>query len=143
MEDAEDLMLDAFAEIASRDRWSSAGSSFRTWLFAIGRKKALMLLRKQRHRTGPFPEEEPAGSGAPDTDLLREERDRHLYEAMKMLKPEYREALVLIYFEEMSHEEAAGIMGKTMKQTYHLVSRGRERLREILRKMGFEYAQYE
>ena len=44
MEDAEDLMLDAFAEAAARESWSAEGSSFKTWLFAVGRKKALMHL---------------------------------------------------------------------------------------------------
>ena len=34
-------------------------------------------------------------------------------------------------------------MGKTRKQMYHLANRGRERLRDVLKEMGFDYAQYE
>ncbi|MBO5521979.1 MAG: RNA polymerase sigma factor [Eubacterium sp.] len=140
MEDAEDLMLDAFAEAAARESWSAEGSSFKTWLFAVGRKKALMHLRKQRF----FRREEadPVSHDLPEDSLLKEERDRQLYQAMERLKPEYRQVLVLIYFEQMSHEEAARVMKKTKKQIYHLVNRGRDRLKVILTEMGFDNAQY-
>ena len=37
----------------------------------------------------------------------------------------------------MTHEEAAQVMKKTKKQIYHLVDRGKERLREILQKTDF------
>lgn len=37
MEDAEDLMMDSFVAIATKKSWNLKGSSFKTWLFAIGR----------------------------------------------------------------------------------------------------------
>ena len=48
--------------------------------------------------------------------------------------------LTLIYFEGMSHEEAARVMGKTKRQTYHLAERGRAALRERLERMGWDDA---
>ena len=142
MEDAEDLMLDAFARAAARESWSIRGSSFKTWLFAIGRKLALMHLRKQKTAEVSLSENHADSKNPPDLDLLRNERDLQLYQAVKQLKPEYAQALTLIYFENMTHEEAARVMRKTRKQIYHLVSRGRERLKEILKGMGIEDAQY-
>ena len=142
MEDAEELMLDAFAAAAAKRSWSKEGSSFKTWLFAIGHKLALAHLRKHRQQTVVL-EETDAGDGAgPEAELLREERGQQLYRAMEQLKPEYRQVLMLIYFEEMSHEEAARVMRKTRKQIYHLVDRGRERLKEILERNGFDHAEY-
>ena len=142
MEDAEELMLDAFAAAAAKRSWSKEGSSFKTWLFAIGHKLALAHLRKHRQQTVVL-EETDAGDGTgPETELLREERGQQLYRAMEQLKPEYRQVLMLIYFEEMSHEEAARVMRKTRKQIYHLVDRGRERLKEILERNGFDHAEY-
>ena len=140
MDEAEDLMIDAFAEAASRSHWAPGGSSFKTWLFAIGRKKALMHLRK--HRFFSKEEADPVSDDLPEDGPLREERNRQLYQAMERLKPEYRQVLILLYFEEMSHEEAARVMRKTKKQIYHLVSRGRDRLKVILKEMGFENAWY-
>ena len=49
IEDAEELMLDAFAEIAAGPTVFSGKSSFKTWLFSIGKHLALAQLRKQKH----------------------------------------------------------------------------------------------
>ena len=95
MEDAEDLMIDAFAEAAARKYWSAEGSSFKTWLFAIGRKKALMHLRKKKIFPVSLREDLEDENGLPDSELLREERNRQLYQALEQLKPDYRQVLTL------------------------------------------------
>ena len=141
MEDAEELMLDAYAEAAAGAGYAGR-SSFRTWLFSVGKKKALMHLRKRRFTAGaPFGQTEEAAV-TPELDILREERDRQLYEALSRLREDYRQGLILLYFEDMSHEEAGRVMGKTKRQTYHLAERGRAALRTELERMGFDYAQY-
>ena len=58
---------------------------------------------------------------------------------MSSLNPEYRRVLILLYFEDMTREEAAAVMGKSKKQVYNLAERGRKALKEILVKTGFEY----
>ena len=120
MEDTEELMLDAYAEAAAGAGYSGR-SSFKTWLFSIGKKMALMLLRKQ-HFTFVEPLEHA--------------------EALNRLSAEYRQILILLYFEDMSHEEVERIMGKNRKQVYNLAERGRAALREQLERMGFDDAQY-
>ena len=141
MEDAEELMLDAYAEAAAGADYSGK-SSFKTWLFSIGKNLALMRLRKQRF-TAEVPFEQTDETAAPpELNILQEERNRQLYIALRGLKEEYRQILLLLYFEDMSHEEAGKVMGKTKRQTYHLAERGRSALRERLERMGFDYAQY-
>ena len=141
MEDAEELMLDAYAEAAAGAGYSGR-SSFKTWLFSIGKKMALMRLRKQRF-TAEMPFEQTDEIAAPpELNILREERNRQLYKALSQLKQEYRQILILLYFEEMSHEEVGRIMGKNRKQIYNLAVRGRAALREQLERMGFDDAQY-
>lgn len=136
MDDAEELMLDAFAVAAARTSAYSGRSSFRTWLFGIGRHLALRQLR--RHRELPSQEAEP--EGAPELELMRSENNRALYAALERLNPEYRQVLYLIYFEEMSTEDAARVMGKTRKQIYNLTERGKKALRAELERTGFDYA---
>lgn len=140
MEDAEDLMLDAFAEAAAGAHFSGK-STFRTWLFAIGKKLALRHLRRHRFVSGyqTLPDET---AQPPELDILREERSRQLYQALSRLKEEYRQVLILLYFEEMSHDEAALVMGKTRKQIYNLAERGRKALKDQLERMGFDHAEY-
>ena len=78
----------------------------------------------------------------PEMEILREERNRQLYQALSGLNAEYRQVLILLYFEEMSIEDAERVIGKNRKQIYNLAERGRKALRQELERMGFDYAQY-
>ena len=151
MEDAEDLMMDAFAVAASGTAKFSGKSSFKTWLFAIGRNLALKHLRKRRFLFLSLNDERTAGDtsgagqetvareGLPETEILKDERNRILYEAMNSINPEYSQVLHLTYFEEMNNDEVAVVMKKNKKQVYNLISRGRQALKEVLQnKYGFD-----
>ena len=82
----------------------------------------------------------PAGDDPPETALIKDERNRQLYRALGRLKPEYRQTLYLMYFENMSVEAIRKITGKSARQIYKLASRGRASLREKLEGMGFDDA---
>jgi len=138
MEDAEELILDAFAVIASGTNVFSGKSSFKTWLFAIGRNLAYKKLRRNHFFFVPLEEELTADSGRPDEELLKDERSKMLYEALGTINPEYIQALHLTYFEGMSADEVADVLKKNRKQVYNLISRGKESLRSKLIEMGFE-----
>lgn len=136
-EDAEELMLDAFAAAASGTARFDGRSSFRTWLFAIGRNLALKAVRKRRIRTVPLEEAMNAEEAEAEFTVLAEERRRLLYEALSRLPADYRQVLYLLYFEEATADEAARIMNKTRKQIYNLTARGKAELRKHLEGMGF------
>ena len=59
---------------------------------------------------------------------------------MERLHDDYREALYLTYFENLSYTEAAEVMGKSVKQVTNLIYRGKERLRGLLEKEGITNA---
>lgn len=61
---------------------------------------------------------------------------------MDRLKPDYREALYLVYFENMHHGEAAKVMKKSEKQVSDLVYRGRKSLKKHLEEKGITNAEY-
>ena len=150
-EDAEELMMDAFAVIASGTSAFSGRSSFKTWLFGIARNQAKMFLRKKK---GFFLSLEDMlekaqteyivskKSDAPELNLLKKDQKKELYTAIEALPAGYRQVLYLIYFEEMSADDVASIMGKTKKQVYNMTERGRKALKETLERMGFDYAKY-
>lgn len=139
--DAEELMLDAFAEVAAGPTIFSGKSSFKTWLFSVGKHLAMKQLRRQR-RTAPLESYEPGQSEGPELLLLREERDRQLYVALERIAPDYREALQLQYMEQMQPAEIAQVMGKRVSQIYNLIKRGKQALRGELERMGFDDAGY-
>lgn len=135
---AEEIAIDAFSEVAAGWTFFSGRSSFRTWLFSIGRNRALMRLRKVIP-ADDLEEKDIIGAQSPEIDILKSEQNRQLYEGLSKINEDYRHILVLLFFEEMSHEEAACVMGKSRKQIYNLAERGKRALREELLKMGFEY----
>ncbi len=138
-EDAEELALDAFAEAAAGRTIFAGRSSFKTWLFSIGKKLALQHLRRMRPR--PEPAELPPAE-EPEMGILQMEQNRELYKALAQLPPDYRQTLLLLYFEQMSYEEAAKVMGKSRRQLYHLAERGRAALRSLLEKLGLGYEDF-
>ena len=140
LENAEELMMDTFVAVAALRSVFRGRSQFKTWLFAVAQKQAFQALRKRRFVPLPLRESVPDGSDPPETALLKDERNHQLYLAMERLKPEYREALYLLYFENMSNEEIQGVTGKSAKQVYNLINRGRAALREKLEGMGFDDA---
>ena len=139
MDDAEELMLDAFAAAASGTARFDGRSSFKTWLFAIGRNLALKEVRRRRVVTVPLDEAMTAEEEQAEFTVLAEERRRLLFEALSKLPEDYRQALYLLYFEEADAEETARIMKKTRRQVYNLTARGKAELKKILEGMGFTY----
>ena len=140
-QDAEELMLDAFAEIAVGPTIFSGKSSFKTWLFSVGKHLALKQLRRQKHAAVTYLSGAEA-SAQPELRLLQEEQNRALYAALEHITQEYREVLLLQYMENMTPAEIAQVMGKRVGQIYNLIKRGKQALRSELERMGFAYAEY-
>ncbi len=139
MEDAEELMMDAFAVAAAGKSGFARRSSFKTWLFGIGRNLARRQYgRKKSAQAG----EMLRAAEQPDLEILKNESRQELYEALETLPDDYRQAIYLIYYEDMTVEEIARVMGKSRKQIYNLAFRGKQALREVLERNGFEDAQY-
>ena len=140
--EAEDLMIEAFSQLFAKERPIEGVGSFKAYLYKTARH--LALRHKQKHRLAFLCLDEldfePQSNTLIDTDLLRSERDRQLYDALEKLKAEYREALYLVYFEDMSYRDAATVMNKSESQITKLVYRGKQSLKVILEQEGFTYA---
>ena len=136
IEDAEDAAEDAFVDLLLHPYREGRGSSLKTYLFPLGRNRALNLLKKQKRQdafreASLLPLEEDL---ALEDRLCRDEKHRSLLRALDSLASEYREALYLQYFEELSLEETACVMKKSKKQIENLSYRGKRALREKLGK---------
>lgn len=138
--ESEDLMIEAFAQLFARERSICGDGAFRAYLFKTARN---LTIRHGKKRFCLFSTEElpfePQVDAHAETELIRTERLQGLERAMNGLKAEYREALYLVYFEEMSYREAAAVMEKSERQLTNLVFRGKVSLRAILDREGFQY----
>ena len=138
--EAEELMIDAFAELALDTKYRGQ-ASLKTYLFSIGRNVALRRVRKTKSSDYTYITiiedtlGEDAFAGAENSleaDFIREEQKARLHTAMRTLKREYREVLHLIYFENMSYADAGTAMSKSVKQVENLTRRAKASLRIIL-----------
>ena len=68
--------------------------------------------------------------------MLTDQRKRLLHHAITQLPEAMQEAVHLIYFQELSYEEAARVMKKNRKQIDNLLYRAKKELRIILGKGG-------
>lgn len=143
-QDAEDLLIDTFTKIAvDKPAFIPVRrGSFKKWLYTIARRNALMWLRKKRIHLEMLDEDIQDTSELPDVNLLKEERNRTLYLAMEAIKADYQRVLYLLYFEGLSHDEIASVMGMSKHKIYNLVKRGKEALRNKLEGMGIHDAGY-
>ena len=142
MHEAEDLMIEAFSQIFAKERPITGAGAFKAYLYKTARNLALRHRKKHRHSFLRFEELdfEPQSDVLADTEFSRRERSRQLYNAIEQLKVEYREALYLFYFEEMSYRNAATVMNKSEAQVTKLVYHGKQSLKAILSQEGFTYA---
>ncbi|MEG1583941.1 MAG: RNA polymerase sigma factor [Anaerovorax sp.] len=138
LHDAEDLMIEAFSRMLAKEpRIFDHG--FKAYLFKTGRNLALRYVGKNRFRNDFSFEDlkkEPEGPQLVEDVVGKKELANILRESMEKINPDYREALYLLYFEEMSYAEAAQIMKKTKKQISNLAYRGKQALRPLLEKEG-------
>lgn len=138
---AEELTEETFVKLVIKKPKFRSDSSFKTWLFTIGRNTALGYIRKRRITYIPLencPELTDEEMNL-ERQYIQKEQQIDLHRAMKKLKPNYYQVLWLTYFEGFSHKETARIMGKSVHNTETLVYRARQALKVKLLEEGFEY----
>jgi RNA polymerase sigma factor (sigma-70 family) len=137
-QDAEDLMIEAFSRICAKEPRLTDGG-FRPYLYKTARNLALRFAsqnRLRRHFGFDDMNLEPESGELLERVVQTRERDALLRLCLDKLHPDYREALYLTYFEDLSQAEAAAVMAKNEKQIKNLVFRGKQALRALLEKEG-------
>ncbi len=142
LHDAEDLMIEAFARIMVKAPVIRAGN-FKAYLFKTARHLAARFHERNRHFQIVDLEaisEQKADDMLPEDLFASEERKQVLHICLNRIGPDFREALWLIYFEDMNYADAASVMGVSTKKIDNLLARGKKKLKEELRKEGFTNA---
>ncbi len=131
---AEDIAIDTFAEIAYKKNFNFK-YSFSTYLYTVGRSRALDYLRRRKRRAAVSLEEaEPYlfEDGSVEEDYIKDEEKKELHRAIGALPEKQRTVIHLIYFEALSYEETARVMGVGRKAVDNLLYRAKEALRSAL-----------
>lgn len=136
---AEELMEDTFVRLYVKKPHFSGKSSFKTWLYAIGRNVAREYLRKEKRRKTVSIDDHPELTDPlwdPERSYFKNENRLRLYAALQKLKPEYRQVLWLHYFEELREKEIAQVMKKSSNNIGVLLHRAKKALKDECEKEG-------
>ncbi len=138
---AEDIAMDVMSDLFLNKHRYNFKVSLKTYVFMRGKSRALDLIR-HRKALPVFSYEDAASYGDELFDLedrlVSDERKRAVHGAIEKLPEEMREAVYLIYFEELSYADASRVMGKKPKQIDNLLYRAKKELRSILGEEGKE-----
>jgi RNA polymerase sigma-70 factor (ECF subfamily) len=141
--DAADLTQETFIRAYERLHLFKEGKRFFPWLYTIGLNLAKNRLQQGKVVMTSTLEDWEPGSGldyaAQQEENLCAEMDfPKLYEALNELPLDYREAIILRYREDMPLEDIAAAIRISLSGAKMRVYRGLEKLRDLLKKNGYE-----
>lgn len=141
--EAEEVLQVAYLKVLDGRARFDGGSAFKTWLFAIIRRtaaerrrrgwlRALALHGWVGGRAAPGP--------APDPERLAcaSEAARRLRESLRVLPARQRELLHLVFYQDLSIEEAAQVAGISVGSARTHYHRAKARLRTLLGAQPFD-----
>ncbi|MBV8457685.1 MAG: sigma-70 family RNA polymerase sigma factor [Acetobacteraceae bacterium] len=131
---ADDLVQDCLERALSRWQQRRSDGDVRGWLYTILYNRFLSDQHRRRRRGVHRPLFEVAEAELPgiagDQEWALEHRD--LLRAFAGLPEEQRSVLVLVAVEDLSYEETARVLGVPIGTVMSRLSRGRERLRQLM-----------
>jgi RNA polymerase sigma factor (sigma-70 family) len=136
-EDAEDVLQDVYMGVLDNGLRFNGRSSLRTWIFGVIRHKARARLRRDRLRAllgvaHVSRIDIPAPAPSPDESALASERSQRTRRALALLPRRQSEVLMLVFYHELTIEEAAGVMGVSIGTARVHYDRGKKRLATLL-----------
>jgi len=132
-EDAEDIVQECFVKIYINRMSYNCSYTFKTYLYTLVRNRCIDIIRKKQVRKvkEAHLEEDFDMQEAPERIMLTKERKTYLLTILNELNKEYRIALYLYAYEELSYEEIGRIMKKTTAQIKITIYRARKRMKKI------------
>jgi RNA polymerase sigma-70 factor (ECF subfamily) len=139
-EDAEDVLQDTFLRAYRGIKSFQGNSTFSTWIYRITANSALMRLRRKHLPTVSIDDaderETPINiadwAPGPVEQLLNQETQRAMSDAVESLPPEFRQVFVLRDIEELSNAEVAEILDLSVAAVKSRLHRARLKVRDRL-----------
>ncbi len=139
--EAEDVLHAAYLKVLDGRARYDGCSAFKTWLFAVIRRTAaerrrrswMRALALDHWRTGRAV---PAPPPDPERLACRSEAARRLRDSLRALPARQREVLHLIFYQDLSLQEAAQVVGISVGSARTHYHRAKLRLRRLLDARG-------
>ncbi len=140
-QEAEDAAQEAFIRAFRNLRSYDPQRSFKTWLFSITSNHCIDRLRKRRltylsidEPLPPHPSLMSDEQADPEQQLLEQERSIYIQNLLEQLAPDYRAAVILRYWYDMSYTEIADALGTTESAIKSRLFRARQMLADFAEK---------
>jgi RNA polymerase sigma-70 factor, ECF subfamily len=143
--EAEEVLQTVYLKIFEGKARYGGEASLKTWLFAVIRKTAIGEYRKRmlRNLFSPGNARKPSPGAAvieaPAALFEKSETQKVFRVALAKLPPRQREALHLVFYQDLSLREAADVMGISIGSARQHYERGKKHLREWLTETDVEY----
>ncbi len=135
--EAEEAAQEAFIRAYTRLESYNPNHKFSTWLLSITSNYCIDLIRKRRAILLSIDEPLPSHpslmserSAAPEPQMMQSQQQEMVQTLLSELAPEYREAVVLRYWHELSYDEIAEMMDTSVSAIKSRLFRARKQLAE-------------
>jgi RNA polymerase sigma-70 factor (ECF subfamily) len=131
---ARDVTQDVFLQVYRSLGTFRRGSRFATWLYRVAANRAVDFSRAERRWRWTGLNEEarakPDPSQGPEETAVRHGEEATVRAVLRMVPPKHRDVLVLRYFQNMSVEEIAEVLGVTVAAAKVRLHRARLHFKE-------------
>ncbi|TGK62059.1 RNA polymerase sigma factor [Leptospira wolffii] len=137
--EAEDFTQDIFLKAFEGLSTFKGRSKFSTWVFSIARNEIIRKYRKDHPEIdmpidGISSDVASAGSSSQESEVLERETTDKIRSLVEKLPELYRKPISLHYFENMSYKDISENLNLKMNTLKSYIFRGKEILREWLKK---------
>lgn len=136
--EAEEAAQEAFIRAYTRLESYNPAHKFSTWMLSITSNYCIDLIRKRRALLLSIDEPLPAHpalqsekSKGPESQMVTNEQQEMVQGLLQELPEDYRQAVVLRYWYEMSYDEIAEVMNTTVSAIKSRLFRARRLLAEV------------
>lgn len=144
--EAEDAAQETFLRAYTKLDTYHANRKFSSWLLSIASHYCIDRLRQRRQQIVSW-DDLPPGRSVPDTQLqpeevaLKTEARDSLHTLLDTLAPDYRAAIILCYWHELSYDEIAQTLDTTVSAIKSRLFRARQMLAEAAQAAESQIAQ--
>ncbi len=137
--EAEDIAIETFAKAFEKIHTFDEGYNFKNWLIKISKNVYIDRSRKKESKKKTTDINTYQGEllilSEPDEEdhIILEQKLNAIKEAMKTLKPKYREILELRYFKDMPYKQIAEETGESISNVKIRLMRAKKLLAEKLK----------
>jgi len=136
-QDAEDLTSDVFIKAwQTLPKYNERGIPFLAYLFRIARNRLVDHYRQKRpniHFSPAFENSKADENPGPADTFLEKSGNQELANVLSLIKEDYRTVLVLRIINQLSPEETAKVLGRSIGAVRVLQHRALEALRQVIK----------